>query len=205
MKEIRIESKVKNNILWHAIYDNYGNVNKFCKISGFRPSEICKLMNLKVHIWCQRTGRSKGFIQGKYKSLCIKLANFFNVLPEDLFPTKLYDTALRCTTSIVHEFGVDQLPTVCYHELPASEEYEPETIYIKEELLKNIENSLNSLTSFQREVLKLRFGLEDGIERTSVEVGKELNVSASRIRQIQNRSLRILRHPARSKNFKDNL
>ena len=57
---------------------------------------------------------------------------------------------------------------------------------------------LDSLTGRERRVLQLRFGLEDGRARTLEEVGKEFNVTRERIRQIEAKALRKLRHPSRS-------
>ena len=57
----------------------------------------------------------------------------------------------------------------------------------------------------QQKVLKLRFGLDDGRSRTLEEVGKEFDVTRERIRQIEAKALRKLRHPSRSKKLKDYL
>jgi RNA polymerase primary sigma factor len=62
---------------------------------------------------------------------------------------------------------------------------------------------LDSLTGRERRVLQLRFGLEDGRARTLEEVGKEFNVTRERIRQIEVKALRKLRHPSRSRKLKD--
>ncbi len=62
---------------------------------------------------------------------------------------------------------------------------------------------LSTLTPREEKVLKLRFGLEDGRSRTLEEVGKEFNVTRERIRQIEAKALRKLRHPSRSKRLKD--
>ena len=64
---------------------------------------------------------------------------------------------------------------------------------------------LASLTPRERKVLNLRFGLEDGRSRTLEEVGREFNVTRERIRQIEAKALRKLRHPSRSKKLKDYL
>ena len=56
---------------------------------------------------------------------------------------------------------------------------------------------------WEEKVLRLRFGLEDGRSRTLEEVGKEFNVTRERIRQIEAKALRKLRHPSRSKKLKD--
>ncbi len=62
---------------------------------------------------------------------------------------------------------------------------------------------LDSLTPREKKVLRLRFGLDDGKARTLEEVGKEFNVTRERIRQIEAKALRKLRHPSRSKKLKD--
>ncbi len=70
-------------------------------------------------------------------------------------------------------------------------------------LREELANALESLTERERQVVKLRFGLEDGRARTLEEVGKEFNVTRERIRQIEAKALRKLRHPSRSKRLKD--
>ncbi len=72
---------------------------------------------------------------------------------------------------------------------------------LKEQLL----GVLDTLTPREEKVLKLRFGLDDGRARTLEEVGKEFNVTRERIRQIEAKALRKLRHPSRSKKLKDYL
>ncbi|MGA2159544.1 MAG: RNA polymerase sigma factor RpoD [Dehalococcoidia bacterium] len=74
------------------------------------------------------------------------------------------------------------------------------------ELLKaQLDKVLGELTERERKVLLLRFGLEDGRARTLEEVGKEFNVTRERIRQIEAKALRKLRHPSRSRKLKDYL
>ena len=74
------------------------------------------------------------------------------------------------------------------------------------ELLKDhIDEVLQTLNDRERKVLELRFGLEDGKTRTLEEVGKEFGVTRERIRQIEAKALRKLRHPTRSKRLKDYL
>jgi len=72
-------------------------------------------------------------------------------------------------------------------------------------LKEQVMDVLNSLTSRERKVLELRFGLEDGRSRTLEEVGREFAVTRERIRQIEAKALRKLRHPSRSKKLKDYL
>ena len=70
-------------------------------------------------------------------------------------------------------------------------------------LKEQLEEVLGTLTEREQKVLTLRFGLEDGRTRTLEEVGKEFNVTRERIRQIEAKALRKLRHPSRSKKLKD--
>jgi RNA polymerase primary sigma factor len=72
-------------------------------------------------------------------------------------------------------------------------------------LKEQIDEVLSTLTPREKRVLKLRFGLEDGRGRTLEEVGKEFNVTRERIRQIEAKALRKLRHPSRSRKLKDYL
>ena len=72
-------------------------------------------------------------------------------------------------------------------------------------LKEQIEDVLGSLNEREQKVLKLRFGLEDGRARTLEEVGKEFDVTRDRIRQIEAKALRKLRHPSRSKKLRDYL
>ena len=70
-------------------------------------------------------------------------------------------------------------------------------------LKEELSNSLEALRERERQVVKLRFGLEDGRARTLEEVGKEFNVTRERIRQIEAKALRKLRNPVRSKRIRD--
>ena len=74
-------------------------------------------------------------------------------------------------------------------------------VLLKEQLV----DVLKTLTPREEKVLRLRFGLDDGRQRTLEEVGKEFNVTRERIRQIEAKALRKLRHPSRSKKLKDYL
>jgi RNA polymerase primary sigma factor len=81
----------------------------------------------------------------------------------------------------------------------------PVDIASKQLLKEQIEDVLGTLTNREQRVLQLRFGLEDGRSRTLEEVGVEFNVTRERIRQIEAKALRKLRHPSRSRKLKDYL
>lgn len=69
-------------------------------------------------------------------------------------------------------------------------------------LRESLENVLSTLTPREEKILRLRFGFDDGIERTLEDVGKMFNVTRERIRQIENKALRKLRHPSRTKHIR---
>ena len=83
--------------------------------------------------------------------------------------------------------------------IPDEDAPAPSHTMLKEQLAE----VLSTLTPREEKVLRLRFGLEDGRSRTLEEVGKEFNVTRERIRQIEAKALRKLRHPSRSKKLKD--
>ena len=72
-------------------------------------------------------------------------------------------------------------------------------------LRQKIEDTLNNLTPRERDVLKMRFGLDDGYSRTLEEVGRHFKVTRERIRQIEAKALKKLRHPRRSRKLRDYL
>jgi RNA polymerase primary sigma factor len=75
----------------------------------------------------------------------------------------------------------------------------------REMLREQVQRALASLSEREREVLELRFGLSDGKEHTLEEVSRYFNVTRERIRQIEAKALRKLRHPARSRELRDYL
>ncbi len=87
--------------------------------------------------------------------------------------------------------------------IPAEDAQEPAEAASFTLLREQLVDVLGTLTPREEKVLKLRFGIEDGRTRTLEEVGKEFNVTRERIRQIEAKALRKLRHPSRSKMLKD--
>lgn len=81
----------------------------------------------------------------------------------------------------------------------------PDEVVLHGLLREDLEEVMSSLSDREKTVLKLRFGLDDGQPRTLEEVGKVFNVTRERIRQIEAKALRKLRHPTRSKKLKEYL
>ena len=89
--------------------------------------------------------------------------------------------------------------------VPADRKDNPEILLEQICLKDDINNVLKTLTPREEKVIRLRYGLDDGCERTLEEVGKEFHVTRERIRQIEAKALRKLRHPSRSRKLKDYL
>ena len=89
--------------------------------------------------------------------------------------------------------------------IPDDEVQAPSDVATFTLLREQLSNVLHTLTDREQKVLRLRFGLDDGRARTLEEVGKEFDVTRERIRQIEAKALRKLRHPSRSKKLKDYL
>ena len=88
-------------------------------------------------------------------------------------------------------------------DLVADRQGRPPSEVAEERLLSDhVEEALQSLTTRERLVLKMRFGIDDGSERTLEEVGQSFAVTRERIRQIESKALRKLRHPSRSRKLK---
>ncbi len=87
--------------------------------------------------------------------------------------------------------------------IPDNDTLAPEEAASQALLKEQLNDVLKTLTPREEKVLKLRFGIEDGNPKTLEEVGKEFNVTRERIRQIEAKALRKLRHPSRSKKLKD--
>src|SRR5437016_78804 len=87
--------------------------------------------------------------------------------------------------------------------VPDEASLSPADVATRQVLKEHVDDVLDSLTSRERRVLQLRFGLEDGRQRTLEEVGREFGVTRERIRQIEAKALRKLRHPTRSRKLRD--
>jgi RNA polymerase primary sigma factor len=87
--------------------------------------------------------------------------------------------------------------------VPDEASLSPADVATRQMLKEQMDDVLDSLTSRERRVLQLRFGLDDGRQRTLEEVGREFGVTRERIRQIEAKALRKLRHPTRSRKLRD--
>ena len=101
----------------------------------------------------------------------------------------------------VYQFTERSHPYTFFNELGLKDSHIHRFFLLHEQLME----ALDTLTEREQQVLRLRFGLDDGKPRTLDEVGKQFHVTRERIRQIEAKALRKLRHPSRSKKLKDYL
>lgn len=189
MKEIRIEARVRNNVLWHAIFDTWGNVRQFCLVYKLNQLEVGKLLNLT---------RSPLTKKGKWRPFCLKLASIFGQNVETLFPSALYSIEMPRHTL---EFSFAELPPSMLQQVKQlSSGDNQEDILIATDERKELLEILQGLPPKEEKVLLMYFGLnDDGIEYTLEQIAEEFGVGPERIRQIKKKGLRKLRHPSRSK------
>lgn len=133
-----------------------------------------------------------------------------SILAEEGISEETYELAINLMSSVLSMSSINTLigeaedsEVINFIEDKESKSVEE---YVEDEILKETINYvLDTLTERERTILELRFGLNNGVGRTLEEVGKVFGVTRERIRQIESRALKKLRHPARSKNLKNYL
>lgn len=199
--DLRLELKVKNNVLWHAIFDRYRSVAALCKAVPqlrTRETQVSNLLRFKVSPFKKAWVKDCGWVRThEYQRVCHDLAEALGVLMEDLFPRHLYENLVGGETEkVVEVVSFSALPRAVRREiraLPAPAETDPEEQLEKNELRREVHSSLECLTPRQRQMLELRFGLEDGIERTPREIAAMLNVTRAYVSDTVQKAVHKLR------------
>lgn len=197
--DLRVELKVKNNVLWHVIYDTYDSVSAFCRAfpeHALHQTAIADLLRFKASPMTK---------QGTYRKLALTLERIFRIPAEDLFPRHLYENVTE-PERVIEVSSFTALPRMVQREirlLPAPAEERPDQKAMERERREKIEQMLRTLTYREREVLRLRFGLMDGTERTLEEIGEILKVSRERVRQIERKAIRKMQDPYRNSLLED--
>lgn len=191
-KDYRIEVKVKNNKLLEKIEEaGYESIAAFCRACGLHQTAVGRFINMVQAPVNQLTG--------EYSQSFMKMVDFLRCMPEDIFPKAQMQEAMKVNkiTTKADISDVQSLTTSLRTiALP------PEQKMIFEEAQTSIQRAMETLTPREQRVLMLRFGFYDGIEHTFDEIGEKFNISRERIRQIERKAIRKMRHPQRSKEIR---
>ena len=185
-KPYRVVAKLKNNRLWMAIITVFPSVrtqSDAARALSESPTLIGKLLNMKT------SGRRQ---DGSWCTFIVRIATTLKDTPEYLFDAELYGQVpnrveLELEPCQLHSTGLLALS-------PA-----PDENLDQEELRLEIDHVLATLSHREQRILTLRFGLHGGADLTLTDTGAEMGVSKERVRQIEAKALRKLRHPSRSK------
>jgi|ERR1700761_641741 len=192
-EEYRIEIKVKNNLLIKKIEEaGYKTVGEFCRLNNMTncTSKLGDIINMK---------RSPLRSDGQWQSIILKCSDILNCMPDDFFTHAHLTTILKTNTrSIQINEAEMKFMLENKHNLSLEEDLHKKD---GDKKLLNIVN--NNLTPRESKILNLKYGLEDGKEMTLGEIGEMFKISVSRVKQIENKALRKLRHPRNSEELRD--
>jgi RNA polymerase sigma factor (sigma-70 family) len=199
-KAYRVKITVKNNLLLTAIEQvGYKSVAEFSRDIGLTAQEISSFVALRKAPINQ---------DGEFCPNAKKIMEALGAAPSDLWTTEQLNMKLKRNTTqdlfsaptiqAILGGNVAQLEGSVYEE---SEK--PEEVLNKKELKAELEKVLGTLTPREAKVLQLRFGLDGCEEHTLGEVGDMLNIGKERVRQIEAKALRNMRHPSRSTIFRE--
>lgn len=191
-KDYRVELKVKNNLLLKKIEDGgFASVSDFCRKNNLSVSVVIALINFK------KAPINK---KGEWSGLFLKLSTALKCLPEDLCPPQHLRKILKKNKAYFEMSAND----VSFFLTGSQEDAAPLIEHVlRDESAKIINETLLSLTPREERVVRMRYGLTpDGEECSLEQIGKEYNVFRERIRQIEAKALRKLKHPQCSKDLR---
>lgn len=194
MKEYRIKVIVRNNLLLTAIEDaGYKSQAEFARASGLKSQEVSDMVAMRL---------APIGMNGNFCYVAIAIMEALGAAPSDLWTAEQMTIKLRSNT-IEKELSKEAILEAIQMESGtllgiAS----PEEVIEQNQRRSVVEATLNTLTPTEVKVLSMRYGFDDGEEKSLEEVGKEFHFSRERIRQIEAKALRKMRHPSRSDKLK---
>ena len=178
----RIEARVRNNRLRWLIHDSHATTSAFCRVAGFSATIVGMLLNLKMSPIGKR---------GAYRKPCLDLAAHFHVIEEWLFPPELYERFAEVQQFTTERDTPEILPLTDETELLAL----PDTRNQARHVRAVLERAMASLSSGEKRVLTRLYGWDDNQPMTRRACGEELGIGRERVRMIEARAIRKLRHP----------
>lgn len=195
INDLRVEMRLKNSRLYNYIYKNYKTVGAFCEKNNLSPITISGLLNLRYSI------RKKN---GNYTETVEKISIACETYPEILFPDDIYglDVTKKAIEIPVSNLNLEQKEQM-YLTMEQGYIEEHENKILEENVKEKLQEVLGTLPPREQEVLKMRYGLGGGKVFTLQETGLYFNVTRERVREIEAKALRRLRHPKRNRKIRD--
>ena len=179
---------------------------------GMQFLDLIQEGNLGLIKAVEKYDYSKGFKFSTYATWWIRqaitraIADQARTIRIPVHMVETINRLIRTSRQLLQELGREPTPEEIAEKMEMPVERVREIMKISHTLLhEQLMEVLDTLTEREQKVLRLRFGLDDGRPRTLEEVGRQFNVTRERIRQIEAKALRKLRHPSRSKKLKDYL
>ena len=187
MKELELTLRLRNNRLKQR-RDALGMTQAaLAAAAGVGVATYQELEGLR------RSPQVQGAFGGRWREVALQLARFHCVEPEVLFPPSVLKVETPVASRKVD--GDDLSPLLTQHQQRLLEA--PDVAHDREELREQVAFALSRLSPREAQVLRLRFGLDGDGARTFDEIGAVLEVGKERVRQIEAKALRTLRHPKR--------
>ncbi len=205
-KEIRLEIKARNNLVLSRMEElGIKSIAELCRRAGpgvTSENSVGDLVRMRI----SPLKYSSTSTVPEWTNTALTIAAVLLCDPEDLFSENLRKIKIEAGKHLQLELDVNEIPRLG-GQTPRRllvENTGERDLQVKD-LGNLIQLSLNTLTPNQAKVITLRFGLEDGEERTLEQVGEILNFTKERIRQIEGKALRKMRMPRRSRPLKQYL
>ena len=187
-KEYRVDIKIRNNLLLSAIENaGFQSVAHFCKTANIQSTSVYGLVSLKESPLKQ---------DGTFTLVAQKILDYLCALPEDLWTEEQLWNTLTINTGRVL-LDKHQMSVLSYG--GEEEVLNLEDVVYKKEIQEKVHEVLESLTPQEEKIIELRFGLKGRHNYTLEETGALLDITDNRVRQIEAKALRKLRHPSRMK------
>lgn len=186
--DVRLELRVRNNVMYRAIFDRWPSVSAFCRETSLHRTMIDKYLNLAESPVTQ---------DGEYSKPAIRIAIALGIHPDELYPERLY-TQITATRVALELDSATALPCEALDRLESSLT-EPSTVMESRETHDAIHRALDSLTFREREIIKLRYGIDHDGVFTLEECSTIFKISKERVRVIEARAIRKMQKPIRSR------
>ena len=180
-KEYRVEVKVKNNLLWQAMQSRgIKNAAALARALELTPGTVGRYLNLEETVYTK---------QGDYKASFVKICDFFDMMPADIYPEERMDDPLLKNKGAI-EIGESQLKQLI------AKESDPFVLLHQEKRADAVHELLGMLKEKEADILAKSMGIGGGV-CTMSEIAEEYGISSSRVYQIREKAIRRLRYTPR--------